>query len=468
MPWYACAEHRLDSVNVKTKPGSAVSVVLASQGYPGSYPKGREITIGSIPSNVVVFHSGTTRSSDKVVTSGGRVLAVSAHADTLQAALDAAYSAIENIQFDGKTYRRDIAHRALRPSPAESKGLTYADAGVSIDAGNSLVQRIKPFVRRTQRTGSDAEIGGFGGVFDLKATGYQDPVLVSGTDGVGTKLHVAVEAGIHGTVGIDLVAMSVNDLIVQGAEPLYFLDYFACGHLDVDQAGSVINGIAEGCIQSGCALIGGETAEMPGMYKKGDYDLAGFAVGAAERSMILPRPDISIGDVLLGLPSSGLHSNGFSLVRKIVSLSGLKYSSPCPWDQSITLGTALLEPTKIYAKTLLPAIRKGLLKGLSHITGGGFLENIPRVLPNGTGCYVNAKAWEIPPVFRWLVKEGGVQPREMARTFNNGIGMVLIVSPDKVDEVIQSIQASGENVYRVGEVVAGDGVEMRNLDAWSS
>ena len=401
-------------------------------------------------------------------------------------------------------------YRALRPAPAETRGLTYADAGVSIDAGNSLVQRIKPFVRRTQRTGSDAEIGGFGGVFDLKAAGYQDPVLVSGTDGVGTKLHVAVEAGIHGTVGrfpegvstsgslpepslgIDLVAMSVNDLIVQGAEPLYFLDYFACGHLDVDQAGSVIEGIAKGCIQSGCALIGGETAEMPGMYKKGhttslgainltntrlttffahvlgDYDLAGFAVGATERSMILPRPDISVGDVLLGLPSSGLHSNGFSLVRKIVSLSGLKYSSPSPWDQSVTLGAALLEPTKIYVKALLPAIKKGLLKGLSHITGGGFLENIPRVLPDGTGCYVDAKAWEIPPVFKWLMKEGGVQPREMARTFNNGIGMVLIVSPDKVDEVIQSIQESGEKVYRVGEVVAGGGVEMRNLDAWSS
>lgn len=399
-------------------------------------------------------------------------------------------------------------HRALRPTSIENEGLTYADAGVSIDAGNSLVQRIKPFVRKTQRTGSDAEIGGFGGVFDLKATGYQDPVLVSGTDGVGTKLHVAVEAGIHGTVGrsppsiqfwkltgtllgIDLVAMSVNDLIVQGAEPLYFLDYFACGHLDVDQAASVISGIAEGCIQSGCALIGGETAEMPGMYKQGhtttigvihsknsrlttlkhglgDYDLAGFAVGAAERSLILPRPDISIGDILLGLPSSGVHSNGFSLVRKIVSVSGLKYSSPCPWDPSVTLGVALLEPTKIYIKALLPVIKKGLLKGLSHITGGGFLENIPRALPSGTACYIDANAWELPPVFKWLMKEGRVEPLEMARTFNNGIGMILIVSPDKVEEVVEAIQASGEEVYRVGEVAAGEGVEMRNLGAWSS
>ena len=253
----------------------------------------------------------------------------------------------------------------------------------------------------------------------------------------------------------------------------------------------MIKGIAEGCIQSGCALIGGETAEMPGMYKKGhitpthfiysmdlsltlntaglgDYDLAGFAVGATERSLILPRPDISIGDIILGLPSSGVHSNGFSLVRKIVSKSGLKYSSPCPWESSATLGTVLLEPTKIYVKTLLPVIRKGLLKGLSHITGGGFLENIPRVLPSGTGCYIDAMAWEFPPVFRWLIKEGEVEPLEMARTFNNGIGMILIVAPDKVAEVIQSIQAIGEAIYRVGEVVAGEGVDMRNLDAWSS
>jgi len=254
---------------------------------------------------------------------------------------------------------------------------------------------------------------------------------------------------------------------VQGAEPLYFLDYFACGHLDVDQAASVINGIAEGCIQSGCALIGGETAEMPGMYKKGDYDLAGFAVGAVERSMILPRPDISIGDIVLGLPSSSVHSNGFSLVRKIVSVSGLKYSSPSPWNPTITLGEALLEPTKVYVKTLLPVIRGGLLKGISHITGGGFLENIPRILPSGTGCYVDAKAWELPPVFRWLMKEGRVQPLEMARTFNNGIGMILIVGRDKVDRTILALQASGEQVYRVGEVIAGEGVEMRNLDTWS-
>jgi len=229
----------------------------------------------------------------------------------------------------------------------------------------------------------------------------------------------------------------------------------------------VISGIAEGCIQSGCALIGGETAEMPGMYKKGDYDLAGFAVGAVERSSVLPRPNISIGDIVLGLPSSGVHSNGFSLVRKIVSMSGLEYSSPSPWNPSITLGAALLEPTKIYVKTLLPVIREGLLKGLSHITGGGFLENIPRVLPSGTGCYIDARAWELPPVFRWLMKEGKVRPLEMARTFNNGIGMILIVGRDDVDKAILTLQASGERVYRVGEVVAGEGVEMRNLYAWS-
>jgi len=284
---------------------------------------------------------------------------------------------------------------------------------------------------------------------------------------VGTKLRVAIETGVHDTVGIDLVAMSVNDLIVQGAEPLYFLDYFACSKLDVAVATKVVAGIVEGCKQAGCALIGGETAEMPGMYFGDDYDLAGFAVGAAERTHLLPQPGILEGDVLLGLPSSGPHSNGYSLIRKVVELAGLSYSSPCPWDPNTTLGVALLEPTKIYAKSLLPAIRAGLLKGMSHITGGGFIENIPRVLPDGLGCDIDISTWELPPVFRFLMQHGNIAPLEMARTFNNGIGMVVIVGKDHVDEAIKAIQDAGEpQVYVIGEVNDQPGVNIHGLKAW--
>ncbi|KAH9937224.1 aminoimidazole ribonucleotide synthetase [Fomitopsis serialis] len=456
----ACAERRLDSVQVNTRPGFGVSVILASEGYPGSYAKGNQITVGELPSGVVAFHAGTTQKGDEVVTSGGRVMAVSAYAPTLREALDLAYAGVEKVSFSGKVYRRDIGHR--RP------GLTYAQAGVSVDAGNSLVDAIKPLVRSTRRAGADAEIGGFGGVFDLKAVGYTDPVLVSGTDGVGTKLRVAMDAGIHDTVGIDLVAMSVNDLLVQGAEPLYFLDYYACSKLDVPVATEVIKGVAEGCRQAGCALIGGETAEMPGMYLDGDYDLAGFAVGAVERHLILPQPNIVEGDVLLGVPSSGLHSNGFSLVRKVVALSGLTYASPCSWDAKQTLGRALLEPTRIYVKPLLRAAQAGLIKGMSHITGGGFTENVPRVLPKGLGCHIDASSWELPPVFRFLMQHGGVAPLEMARTFNNGVGMVLIVDGQNVDAVIRLLRDAGErDVYRIGAVTTGSGVHMQNLDAWN-
>ncbi|KAH9836997.1 aminoimidazole ribonucleotide synthetase [Rhodofomes roseus] len=462
----ACAERRLDSVQVNTRPGFSVSVILASAGYPGSYAKGKQITVGDLPSGVVAFHAGTSQKGDQVVTSGGRVMAVTAYAPTLREALDLAYAGVEKVSFEGKAYRRDIAHRALT-AEANKPGLTYAQAGVSVDAGNSLVDAIKPLVRSTRRAGADAEIGGFGGVFDLKAVGYTDPVLVSGTDGVGTKLRVAMDAGIHDTVGIDLVAMSVNDLLVQGAEPLYFLDYYACSKLDVPVATQVIKGVAEGCRQAACALIGGETAEMPGMYHDGDYDLAGFAVGAVERHLILPQPNIVAGDVLLGIPSSGLHSNGFSLVRKVIALSGLTYASPCPWDAQTTLGRALLEPTRIYVKSLLRAAQAGLIKGMSHITGGGFIENVPRVLPKGLGCHIDASSWELPPVFRFLMQHGGVAPLEMARTFNNGIGMVLIVDAKNVDEVIRLLREAGEpDVYKIGAVTAASGVHMQNLDAW--
>ncbi|KAJ3474923.1 hypothetical protein NLI96_g12174 [Meripilus lineatus] len=460
-----------DAVNVNVRQGFGVSVILASQGYPGNYEKGKKITIGDLPPNTVAFHAGTQNSNGDILTSGGRVMAISAYAPTLEEALRAAYAGVDNVSFEGKVFRRDIARRALKLDDKPSHKLTYAAAGVDVDAGNSLVDAIKPFVRATRRPGTDSEIGGFGGVFDLKATGYQDPVLVSGTDGVGTKLRVAMDCNIHDFVGIDLVAMSVNDLLVQGAEPLYFLDYFACSKLDVPIATRVVKSIAQGCQDAGCALIGGETAEMPGMYQEGDYDLAGFAVGAVERHKILPQPNIKPGDVLLGLPSSGLHSNGFSLVRKIISISNLTYTSPTPWSPQTTLGRTLLEPTRLYIKQVLPASQAGLIKAMSHITGGGFIENIPRVLPKGLGCYVDVSAWQLPPVFRWLMSEGGVEPLEMARTFNNGVGLVLVVDKDKVDEVVRVLlssgSSSGSEVYRIGEVTAKEGVEMRGLDSWA-
>ena len=334
-------------------------------------------------------------------------------------------------------------------------GLTYSDAGVDIDAGNLMVEKIKPAVRSTRRPGADGEIGGFGGLFDLKAAGFKDPVLVAANDGVGTKLKIAIDADFHDTVGIDLVAMCVNDLVVQGAEPLFFLDYFATGKLDPDQGAAIVKGIAEGCVMSGCALIGGETAEMPGMYSKGDYDLAGFAVGAAERGQLLPSEEVSEGDVILGLSSSGVHSNGFSLVRKIVEISGLTYDTPAPFAPDKKLGEALLTPTRIYVKPLLKAIREtGAIKALAHITGGGFPENIPRVLPKHLAAEIDLAAVKAPAVFSWLAKTGGVAPNEMLRTFNCGVGMIAVVSPDKADQVAAVLEAEGETVFRLGRMVA--------------
>ena len=342
---------------------------------------------------------------------------------------------------------------------AERKnGLTYADSGVDIDAGNRLVNLIKPLVRATARAGADAEIGGFGGLFDLKAAGFKDPVLVAATDGVGTKVMIAIETGLHGAIGIDLVAMSVNDLVVQGAEPLFFLDYFACGKLKPEATAAIVTGIAEGCRESGCALIGGETAEMPGLYKDGDYDLGGFAVGAAERGTLLPHSDIAPGDVVLGLASSGLHSNGFSLVRKIVELSGVGFAAPAPFAPVMTLGTALLTPTRLYVKSCLRAIREtGAVKGLAHITGGGFTDNIPRVLPKHVGVAIDLSRVPVLPVFKWLAEQGGVAEAELLRTFNCGVGMIAIVKPDAIDRVSDVLTASGESVTRLGEVVPAEG-----------
>ncbi|MCZ8183489.1 MAG: phosphoribosylformylglycinamidine cyclo-ligase [Beijerinckiaceae bacterium] len=342
-----------------------------------------------------------------------------------------------------------------------TNGLTYADAGVDIDAGNAMVEEIKPLVRATRRPGADAEIGGFGGLFDLKAAGFRDPILVAANDGVGTKVKIAIESGRHETIGIDLVAMCVNDLIVQGAEPLFFLDYFATGKLTPELGVAIVRGIAEGCRQAGAALIGGETAEMPGLYAEKDYDLAGFAVGAAERDALLPRLDqIRPGDVLLGLASSGVHSNGYSLVRKIVTLSGLGWDAPAPFSPERSLGEALLEPTRIYVKSLLAALRGPAgsgIKALAHITGGGFIDNIPRVLPKGLGVDLDLGAIRPPPVFGWLARTGGVAVPEMLRTFNCGIGMVIVVDPAEAGRVTASLHEAGEQVSVVGTLIAAEG-----------
>lgn len=338
------------------------------------------------------------------------------------------------------------------------KGLSYRDAGVDIDAGNRLVDLIKPLVKATRRPGADADIGGFGGVFDPKAAGFKDPLIVATTDGVGTKLKIAIETGRHETIGIDLVAMCVNDLVVQGAEPLFFLDYFATGKLAPEVGATIVAGIAKGCKESGCALIGGETAEMPGMYSDGDYDLAGFSVGAVERGELLPSPNVRPGDVLLGLASSGVHSNGYSLVRRIVEVSGLSWDAPAPFATDKTLGEALLTPTKLYVKSALSVIRgTGKVKALAHITGGGLTENLPRVLPKGAVGRIDLAGLTLPPVFRWLAQVGKVAPEEMLRAFNCGIGMVVVCAPEDAETVADAFANAGEEVVHLGAIEPGEG-----------
>jgi phosphoribosylformylglycinamidine cyclo-ligase len=337
---------------------------------------------------------------------------------------------------------------------------SYREAGVDIDAGNALVEAIKPLAKSTSRPGADVDLGGFGGLFDLKRAGFRDPILVAANDGVGTKLKIAIETGRHSTIGIDLVAMCVNDLVVQGAEPLFFLDYYASGKLQVDAARDVVAGIAEGCRQAGCALIGGETAEMPGMYAESDYDLAGFAVGAVERDRLLPRKDIAAGDVLIGLASSGAHSNGFSLIRRLAKDSGLDWTAPAPFERSRSLGDVLLEPTRIYVKPALQAIRDtGAVKALSNITGGGLSENLPRVLPAGLAAHVDLAAWPVPPVFGWLHRLGGIEDEEMLRTFNCGLGMIVVTAALRADDVIAILTAAGETATVIGEIEPGRGVK---------
>jgi phosphoribosylformylglycinamidine cyclo-ligase len=343
-----------------------------------------------------------------------------------------------------------------RRSMSEGESYTYAKAGVSIAAGNALVKAIAPLAKSTARPGADASLGGFGGFFDLKAAGYQDPLLVAANDGVGTKLKLAIDSGRHEGVGIDLVAMCVNDLIVQGAEPLFFLDYFATGKLENGVAERVIASIAEGCRQAGCALIGGETAEMPGMYAEGDYDLAGFCVGAVERQEALTGSRVAAGDVILGLASSGVHSNGFSLVRRLAADKNWKLDRPAMFDQEVLLIEALLAPTRIYVGSLLPLVRSGRIAALAHITGGGLLENIPRVLPQGLHARVDADAWPQPRLMAFLQAQGNIEPEEMARTFNCGIGMAVVVREADAANVIQGCEAAGETVFRIGHIEEGE------------
>ncbi|SFP37691.1 phosphoribosylformylglycinamidine cyclo-ligase [Sphingomonas rubra] len=355
-------------------------------------------------------------------------------------------------------------------TPSADASYTYADAGVSIAAGNALVRAIAPLARATRRPGADADLGGFGGLFDLKAAGFVDPLLVAANDGVGTKLKLAIEWDRHEGVGVDLVAMCVNDLIVQGAEPLFFLDYYASGRLDEGVAERVIASIAEGCRQAGCALIGGETAEMPGMYAEGDYDLAGFCVGAVERDRLLTGRGIGAGDVILGLASSGVHSNGFSLVRRLAADKGWKLDRPALFDQDRLLIDALMAPTRIYVASLLPSLREGRIKGLAHITGGGLLENIPRVLPDDAHAVIDADEWPLPRLMAFLQAQGRIEPEELARTFNCGIGMAVVVAADEADAVAAALAAAGETVFRIGAIEKGSrGCTVRgSAETWSA
>uniref|UniRef100_A0A673C4K2 Trifunctional purine biosynthetic protein adenosine-3 n=1 Tax=Sphaeramia orbicularis TaxID=375764 RepID=A0A673C4K2_9TELE len=449
---------------------SAVTVVMASNGYPGSYKKGVEITgLSQVEDmGLQVFHAGTAlKEGGGLVSSGGRVLTVTAVRSSLEVALEAANQGVAAVGFPGAVYRRDIDGIKTQPEHT-AHGLTYKDSGVDIAAGNRLVDMIKPLAKATSRTGCTADLGGFAGLFDLKAAGFVDPILVSGTDGVGTKLKVAQACRQHGGLGQDLVAMCVNDVLAHGAEPLFFLDYFSCGSLDVEMAATVVGGIAKACEMAGCALLGGETAEMPGVYLLGEYDLAGFCVGAVERGSSLPRlRDITEGDVLIGVASSGIHSNGFSLVRQVLQQKHISYSSPAPFGKpGQTVGDVLLTPTKIYSRLLLPILRSGAVKAYAHITGGGLLENIPRVLPPELAVDLDASRWTIPPVFSWLHQEGNISEEEMARTFNCGLGAVLVVSPPDAPRVLEQLQAQ-EDAWIVGSLSqkqpGAEPVVVRNL-----
>lgn len=481
----ACTRHTLDSLTLSVKPLSSVTVVVAAGGYPDSYAKGTLMTLSAPPADSYLFHAGTALAQDgTITTSGGRVIACTAQAPTIREAVAAAYAALEkSISFDRMHYRRDIAARELHRLPTTTaastdseKPETYAAAGVSIDAGNELVKRIKPLVKATARPGADASIGGFGGLFSLAGAGYPStsPRLVFGIDGIGTKLLLAQAVRDYSTVGTDLVAMNVNDLIVQGAEPLAFLDYYATGHLDVDNASSFVAGVANGCIAAGCALVGGETAEMAGLYTGDDFDAAGCAIGAlpADATVLPDTTAMNAGDVLLGLASSGPHSNGYSLVRRLVAKSGLGWDAAAPWAPGETVGRALLTPTRIYVKPLLKTLAgvPGAVKGMAHITGGGITDNVPRMLPDGLAAHVHMDKWTLPSVFAWFREVGRMEDAEMVRTFNCGVGMVLVVARESVAGVRQVLEAEGETVFEMGELVTrpegNEGVVYSGLDSW--
>lgn len=466
----ACTGGYLDNCNITIQDKFSATVVLAAGGYPGSYAKGTPMTVTEAPTGSTIFHAGTKLDGQQLQTSGGRVIAINSVGDSLRNAVDASYAALAAnvIQFEGMFFRKDIAHRAFRAANKES--MTYAQAGVDIQAGNDFVEKIKKAVASTKRPGADAEIGGFGGEVDLSAAGYPNaPVIVGAIDGVGTKLMIAQSMKKHDTVGIDLVAMNVNDLIVQGATPLMFLDYYGCSKLDLASAASFVEGVADGCRQAGCALVGGETAEMPGMYQGEDYDAAGCAVGAVTDDARLPKlADMIEGDILLGLGSNGVHSNGFSLVRRIVQSAGLSYTDAAPWDQSKSVGDSLLTPTRIYVKNLLPVLKD--IKGLAHITGGGLIENVPRMLPESLTAEINFGSWQMPAVFQWLKAAGNVAPIEMCRTFNSGIGMVIAVDASKAATVAAALGNAGEPVFTLGRLIKRTegqaGCVIQNLERW--
>ncbi|OJD24617.1 phosphoribosylamine-glycine ligase [Blastomyces percursus] len=481
----ACTDHWLDGVTIKIEPKFSATVIAVAEGYPGSYAKGRDISLDTPAADTLIFHAGTTLANNQLKTSGGRVIAATSTAATLEDAVKNSYTGISTIHFQGMHYRKDIAHRAFRPtsttaaSTSNAESLTYAAAGVSIDAGNDLVKQIKANVAQTRRPGTDAIIGGFGGTFSLSTcnSGFHpsSPTLIGAIDGIGTKLVIAHEMRTHNTVGIDLVAMNVNDLVVQGAEPLFFLDCYSCGKLDVATAAAFVSGVAAGCVDAGCALVGGETAEMPGLYVGTSYDAVGAAVGAIDTAKCTILPDLErmqVGDVLLGLASSGPHSNGYSLVRKIVERSGLSYHDAAPFETTASsLGAALLTPTRIYVKPLLAALAaaSGAIKGLAHITGGGLVENIPRALPKHLTALVDVTSWSLPPVFRWLKKTGGVTGAEMGRAFNNGIGMVIVVGKEDAERVKSLLEEKEEKVFVVGELATrgeDEGCVLKNLESW--
>ena len=474
----ACTEGWLDGVELKIEPKFATTVVACAEGYPETYAKNRQIHLGKTSADAMVFHAGTSLANDKLVSTGGRVIAATATADSLEESVNKAYDGMSKIKFEGMHFRKDIAHRAFKRGKNRRESqtpLTYASAGVSIEAGNSLVQNIKKDVRATRRPGADGEIGGFGGAVDLAAAGFHEksPTIVVATDGVGTKLKIAHSMDKHDTVGIDLVAMNVNDLVVQGAEPLGFVDCYTCSILDVHVASAVVSGVAKGCQLSNCALLGGETAEMPGLLNGNEYDVTGTAVGAIDRSTtrLLPETESMVrGDVLLGLASNGVHSNGFSLVRRILERKHLALSDSAPWNSDTNVGHSLLEPTRIYVVPLLQVVKRDLVKGMAHITGGGLVENVPRMLPDHLTAEIDVSSWKRPTVFDWLQEAGSVSHEEMGKTFNNGIGMVLIVSEISSGEVKKMLEEQGETVFKIGELVdrTKEGCVLKGLDTWKT